>query len=283
MSKKLGRRGKISPDQARMLVSPSKNPLRKQLYEAQIQYHSLPVVTRTLQRSLLKHTKKARRYRMPYIDKELKDYHYENRVNYGKRHLGKTINGFWRFVRFTDEFHFDPAAMGQGFILREQGTRYNAENIQQRPKLEGNKIHCAGWVTYDSKIKELIFYNEQEEYEQQPPPPRKPRRTMYLTDQEYTQLIKDWEAKLPQKEEVKPKGNAMTQDYYAEKVLPHYIDAMNQDRLRDSRYSYYLVEDGDPSHGLRKLGKAQQMKADNWVTNLQHPSQSPDLNPSEGI
>jgi hypothetical protein len=75
MSKKLGRREKISPDQARMLVSPSKNPLRKQLYEAQIQYHSLPITTRTLQRSLLKHTKKARRYRMPYIDKELKDYH----------------------------------------------------------------------------------------------------------------------------------------------------------------------------------------------------------------
>jgi hypothetical protein len=58
---------------------------------------------------------------------------------------------------------------------------------------------------------------------------------------------------------------------------------MNQDRLRDSRYSYYLVEDGDPSYGLQKPGKAHQMKADNWVINLQHPSQSPDLNLSEGI
>jgi hypothetical protein len=186
MSKKLGRREKLSPDMCKLLVSPTRNPVRRQLLEAQIQYHSLPVVTRTLQKSLKRHTKKGQKYKMPYVNKELKGYHLQNRVNYGKRHLGKTVNQFWRFVRFTDEFHIDLAAMGQGFILREQGTRYNAENIQQRPKLEGNKIHCAGWVTYDSKIKKLIFYNEQEEYEQQPPPPRKPRRTMYLTDQEYT-------------------------------------------------------------------------------------------------
>jgi hypothetical protein len=94
ISKKLGRREKLTPEQCAMLVSPSKNPVRKQLYEAQIQYHSLGVTRRTLQRSLLKHTRNARKYLMPYTNKELKQTHRDNRVEWAKRHLGKTINNF---------------------------------------------------------------------------------------------------------------------------------------------------------------------------------------------
>ena len=266
-----------------MLVSPTKNKVRKQELEAQIAYHSLGVVKRTLQRSLLRHTKKARMYKEAYTNKELKPYHLNQRVAYGKRHLGKTVDEFWKFVRFTDEFHLDPSAAGQERVLREQGTRYREENIQQRPGLLGNKLHIAGWVTYDDKIKNLIFYNERTEKTIQPKPPPKPRKSKYITEDEYAEQIKEWQAKLPPKEDIKPKGNAMTQDYYTKHILPHYIDAMQQDRYRNEGYDYYLVEDGDPSHGLRKSGIAQQMRDANWIVNLQHPTQSPDLNPGEGI
>ncbi|KAH7321680.1 hypothetical protein BKA65DRAFT_512746 [Rhexocercosporidium sp. MPI-PUGE-AT-0058] len=42
LSNKLGRRSKVTPAMCRMLVDPKKNPVRNQLYEAQIVYHNLP-------------------------------------------------------------------------------------------------------------------------------------------------------------------------------------------------------------------------------------------------
>jgi len=47
-SLKLGRPSKISAETCKMLVSPSRNPVRNQLYEAQLEYHHLPVKKRTL-------------------------------------------------------------------------------------------------------------------------------------------------------------------------------------------------------------------------------------------
>jgi transposase len=44
-----------------------------------------------------------------------------------------------------------------------------------------------------------------------------------------------------------------------------------------------LMEDGDPSHGMKKCGVARKLKDTNWITNLKHPAQSLDLNPMEGI
>lgn len=46
---------------------------------------------------------------------------------------------------------------------------------------------------------------------------------------------------------------------------------------------WLLQEDGDPSHGMRKKGLAQEYKAIHNIQNLSHPAQSPDLNPIEGI
>jgi hypothetical protein len=64
--------------------------------------------------------------------------------------------------------------------------------------------------------------------------------------------------------------------------LPIYIDAVQKQQAFDSN-SWYLQEDGDPSHGMRKAGLAQALKDQNYVLNLKHPAQSPDLNPIEGI
>ena len=74
----------------------------------------------------------------------------------------------------------------------------------------------------------------------------------------------------------------MTQKYYIERLLPVYVHAIQQARLRDPQ-NYLLQEDNDPSHGTKKSGLAQQLKEANWVNNLMHPAQSPDLNPKEGV
>ena len=47
--------------------------------------------------------------------------------------------------------------------------------------------------------------------------------------------------------------------------------------------TWLLQEDGDPSHGMRRRGLAQEYKDAYGIQNLTHPAQSPDLNPIEGI
>ena len=74
----------------------------------------------------------------------------------------------------------------------------------------------------------------------------------------------------------------MTQKYYTERLLPIYIEAIHKARLRDAG-PWLFQEDGDPSHGIRKDGLARKLKDANWITNLTHPAQSPDLNPIEAI
>ena len=221
---------------------------------------------------------------MPYVNKELSQENLESRIAYGRRHLHKKVGGFWEFVNFTDEFHVDPTELGREHTLREEGTRLNEENIQQRPKLEGTKFHVAGWITYHNRIKNLIFYNEALPKKQQPRRPPKPWRRPNWSNQRWQEALDKWEASLPPKEEVIPKGNSMTQEYYCEHILPYYIDVINQARLQNSKHrGYSLVEDGDPSYGMRKAGLAAKMRIEAWITNIEHPSNSPDLNPIEGI
>jgi hypothetical protein len=73
----------------------------------------------------------------------------------------------------------------------------------------------------------------------------------------------------------------MTQKYYVERLLPIYIDAVKNLRERDPTYAdeYELQEDGDPSHGLKRVGLAQELKDTYKVRNFTHLPQSPDLNP----
>ena len=79
-----------------------------------------------------------------------------------------------------------------------------------------------------------------------------------------------------------PRGNAMTQKYYVERLLPIYCQAIESMKLIDSK-PWLLQEDGDPSHGMRKRGLAQEYKERHNIQNFTHPAQIPDLNPIEGI
>jgi hypothetical protein len=47
--------------------------------------------------------------------------------------------------------------------------------------------------------------------------------------------------------------------------------------------SWFLQEDGDPSHGMHSIRLAQQYKDNSWIVNLNHFAQSFDLNPIEGV
>ena len=90
---------------------------------------------------------------------------------------------------FTDEAHIDPSSKPQGLILREQGTRYNTENIQERPEKEGVRLHVAAWINWHEKADKLEFYNDENDLTIKPPRPPKPRKTMYETEDEFSRRI----------------------------------------------------------------------------------------------
>ena len=163
----LGRKSRVTKTQCKFLVS-KKNQLRDQLLECQIANYDIPVKKRALQTQLKKNTKNAQRYKMAYVRKVISKKNKELRVDYGHEHKGKTVEGFWSLIHFTDEFHIDPASIKTGSILREEGTRNDPDNIQEKPKLEGNKLHVAGWVNWWAKCEKLEFYHDEEDHTERP-------------------------------------------------------------------------------------------------------------------
>lgn len=279
----LGGKSKVTKSMCKMLVSPSRNPLRKQPYEAQIEYHNLPVQRRQLQRKLKEHTKGGGRSLCAFIKKVISAKNEVERTKYGNDHLYDSLFGFFDHVVYTDEAHIDPTSQTQGRVLREQGTRDNPDNIEERPPLKGVRFHIAAWISWWDKADKLEFYNDEEDKIEQPPYPSKPRRRPTTeSEEEYKQRIVEWEAEKPHPVEVKVQGNSMTQKYYVERLLPIYCEAVKSMQQIDNK-PWLLQEDGDPSHGMRKRGLAQEYKEKHHIQNLIHPAQSPDLNPIEGI
>lgn len=82
------------------------------------------------------------------------------RVVYGKRHRDETVKLFWQYVHFTDEAHVDPDQVHSKHILREEGTRYEAKNIQSMPDVKGVKLNFATSISWHHKG-ELHFYNDE--------------------------------------------------------------------------------------------------------------------------
>jgi hypothetical protein len=111
----------------------------------------LPVKKRQLQKKLKEHTNQGGRYLCAFIKKEISAKNREERVAYGKRHKDASFDN----IVFTDEAHIDPAAQTQGRVLREQGTRYNPENIQERKPLKGVRLHIAAWISWEGKAENL--------------------------------------------------------------------------------------------------------------------------------
>lgn len=279
-----GRPPKVTNPQLDQLLDRS-NPVRDQHYECQIQHFNLDCSKRTLQRAL--QPRQARRYRKA-VARAISDKNQGERVQYGKEHKGKTIEDFWQYIHFTDEAHIDPSEFAQEYVLREQGTRYEAYNLQKNStqniwqSLDGAKLHIAASISWHHKS-ELLFYNDEDNHLPIPKKPLKPRRRPTTeTEDQYQQRVVEWEANLPHDVEIKPKGNSMTQAYYTERLLPIYIELLHKGRLE--RGISWLQEDNDPSHGTRSVNNvARWLKNSNWVATITHPAQSPDLNPIEAI
>jgi hypothetical protein len=284
-SDKLGRRSQVSAETCKMLVSPSRNPIRTQTYEAQIEYYNIPIKKCALCTQFAKYTNGGQKYKMAFVKKKVSKKNTSNRTIYGKKHYWETVDSLWQYIVFTDEAHIDPSSFRVGEILRERGHRYDLENIQQRSQKSGVKLHIAAWINWHAKAEKLRFYHDEEEYIQKPPRPRKPRKRKTETNKEFADRIMEWEAQIHHDQNVKLQGNAMTQEYYTENLLPDYCEIVTKLRnIRDPwAFPWSLQEDGDLSHGMRKVGLAQKLKFHWWIPNFDYPAQSPDLNPMEAI
>jgi hypothetical protein len=285
LSNKLGEPEHATKEEIQAIISPSRNPVRDQCLEAQINFLQINLKPRQVRNRLKKDTNGGGIYKAAFVGKELSQKNIEERIKYGKLWRPYTLSEHWWWIFFTDEAHIDPSSMAAPTVARELGKRYKPENIAQRPKKKGTKWHIAGWVNWWGKSERLIFYNDEEDYKEQPPMPPKPRhRPKTESPEEYKQRLKEWEALKPHKVDVKVGGNHMTQKYYTEILLPVYIDALHKARCyHDESAQWVFQEDGDPSHGIKKDGLARELKNANWITNIKHPAQSPDLNPMEGI
>jgi hypothetical protein len=117
--------------------------------------------------------------------------------------------------------------------------------------------------------------------------PRSPLSPESLADpvfkqEEYTQALNKFNSQSFGLQVI-PKGNAMTQKFYAKEILPQYIDQIKASR--SSLSALYSVPGGwDPSYGNRsKNNLPAWLKRDTDFKVLTHPPQSPDLNPIEAI
>jgi hypothetical protein len=116
-STKLGRPSKVTKAVCKKLVDPAQNPLRDQLYEAQIEYHHLHIGKHQLQRKLKEHTKGGQRYKYAFIKKQISRKNRLARETYEYRHCYKPIEDFYSYIIFTDEAHIDPGSQAVGDIL----------------------------------------------------------------------------------------------------------------------------------------------------------------------
>lgn len=278
----LGHKSKVTKAMCKQIVNPS-NLVREQPYEAQIAHYNIDVGKRQLQRMINRHTRGGGRYLMAFVKKTISDANRQQRKQYGADHEDAPIEGYWDHIIWTDEAHIDPTSQARKRVSREQGTRDDPENITERPPLKGVRFHIAAWISWYGKAEKLEFYNDEEDEVEIPPYPLKPRRRPTTeSEEEYKQRVKEWEAGKPHPRDVTVRGNSMTQKYYVERLLPIYCDAVQAMSQIDNK-QWLLQEDGDPSHGMRKDGLAQQYKRDRGIQNLSHPAQSPDLNPIEAI
>jgi hypothetical protein len=262
-------------------ITDQSNPIHKKGYEDQIKELGLKCAPRTLRRYCAKAG--ARRFRT-LVTSNISAANHQKRVQYGREHQDKLVRDFWQYIWFTDEVHFNSATMANKpeYELRFPGQEQRLESIREekKPNLRVT-VHVAGGISYNHKGP-LIFYKDPQEPSEKTGKPRKPRKSKYESDIEFRSRLETWEQEQPEIEII-PKGNAMSQVFYAEKVLPVHIKEIRTLEQR-SGHNILFQEDGDPSHGNRSTENpsAQLKKASQLKIHI-HPPQSPDLNPIEGL
>ena len=277
-------------------IANQKKSIREQPYEAQLTAASMPgkVCGKTLQRNLKKrlpgHPQRFKELKVTQLPRGSK----QSRVEYGRQHKDRPLRGFWDKVSYSDEVHIDPTSEGSKYILRDEGTREDPENIQERPKKSGVVFHMSASVSW-WHISPLKFYNDKHDHndlevKKKSKRKRKPKKRKKESEQEHQRRIKDWEAhQCEHKVEIKRAGNSMTQGYYVDNVLPYLVSEIIKLRCSTRRHpnglDLILLEDNDPSHGL--VGQnweetpASLYRIGHGIRSIRHPANSPDLNPIE--
>ncbi len=128
------------------MLDPQANPVRDQSYPVQLKHFDIDASKRTLQRAFAARKPRVGRYKMTKL-RMISDKNKALRMIYEKEHKNHTIENFWQYVHFIDEAHFDPNQTFQRRILREEGTRYETENMQTLPNMKRVKLHIAASIS----------------------------------------------------------------------------------------------------------------------------------------
>jgi DDE superfamily endonuclease len=282
LSTRLGRPNTIPDGRVKPLFD-KEHPSHFEPYESIVRRENFSITPRSLQAAVSRrfNARRTKRPRTKPISKNNKI----KRTNYGEEHQKKSIRRFWSRVSFTDESHFNSKDLSNrtGYELRQPGVQ--PPTIQETDQIQLDiTLHVAASVSYNHKGI-FLFYNDPDD-KPKLRKPRGPRRSKYESEEQFQQRKCDFEASLghPLKpQDIPPKGNSMTQKFYAKEVLPKHI---KHTKWLEAKYKrkFYLQEDNDPSHGTRsKKNLPRQLKEASHIQILIHPAQSPDLNPIEGI
>ncbi len=141
-----GRPKKVSPELMNKMLDPRKNLVRDHPWETQIEHFQINVERRTLQRAFHNRIPRVTRFKKGRI-RTLSQKNKSLRIQYGKDHQHHTIDDYWQYVHFTNEAHFDPSQTFEERVLREEGTRYESENLQKMPDMKGVKLHVAASIS----------------------------------------------------------------------------------------------------------------------------------------
>ncbi len=130
-------------------------------YKDQIEQLEIGVTPRTLRRHLApRHAYRRKKRRSKPISAKNK----RRRIGYGLVHEKDTITGFWQWVNFTDEAHFNSKELANKaeYELVVDGQREEGESHTQEEKGEevlDISVHVAAGITYNAKGA-FIFYQD---------------------------------------------------------------------------------------------------------------------------
>lgn len=281
-SKELGRKFKVCTATLDYILD-RRNGLTKRDPRDLVRFLHLDCHPRTLQASLSKR-RNARRYKRRktgVISKKNK----LDRIEYGKLHENRTIRKGWRRVYFTDEVHMDAAEMSFSqeweYAVEGQSQDQPLQEVGTEAGFTG-KVHCYGGITYDHKGA-FGTYKDPKEKDLEKVIRTKPRKSSVETAEEHQAKVDTWEFEKFKKQRDVPKGNAMNIKYYTEEVLPKHIEFL--ERMKEKYgYDFELVEDGDPSHGMRTSNNmAARLRQAHGIVTHKHPAESPDFSPIEAM
>ena len=137
----LRRKSKVTKSMCKMLCSPSRNPVRKQPFEAQILYHNIPVKKRQLQRMLKRHIKGGWRQLCAFVKKTISTKNRQERGQYGQD-LSTILSLVFLIISSIQMKHTSTLRHKLGVEYFESKRR----EINQRISKRGHRLRVSGFT-----------------------------------------------------------------------------------------------------------------------------------------